>query len=77
MNHIHVSLTALEYACRSWHKHLTVVEHHATDVVSALQCFLEQKFLFWLEVSSVLGIVGGAVHGLIRVQQWLNKVCLN
>ena len=67
---------ALEYACRSWHKHLIGTDHRAADVVSALQCFLEQKFLLWLEVLSVLGAVGGAVDALNMVTKWLKEVCL-
>jgi hypothetical protein len=67
---------ALEYACRSWYKHLIVVEDCAADVVFALHCFLKQKFLFWLEVLSVLGTMGDAAHALIRTQKWLNEVCL-
>ena len=67
---------ALEYACRLWYKHL-VVKHQAADVISALCYFLEQKFLFWLEVLSVLGTVGDAVHTLNATIKWLSEVCLN
>ena len=67
---------ALEYACQSWYKHLTVTKHWTMDVVSALHCLLEQKFLFWLEVLSVLGIVGDAVCALDATVEWLNEVCL-
>ena len=68
---------ALEYACRSWYKHLIKTKHQTAGVVSALQCFLEQKFLFWLEVSSVLGVVGDAACALKTTIKWLNEVCLN
>ena len=53
---------ALEYACRSWHKHLvgTIPAH----VVPVLQEFLEKKFLFWLEALSVLGVARVAVDAL-------------
>ena len=53
---------ALEYACRSWHKHLvgTIPDH----VAPILQEFLEKKFLFWLEVLSVLGTARGAIDAL-------------
>jgi len=44
----------LEYACRSWYKHLTVTNHRTSDVHFALRRFLEKKFMFWLEVLSVL-----------------------
>ena len=53
---------ALEYACRSWHKHL--VGTIPARVVSILQEFLEKKFLFWLEVLSVLGATREAVDAL-------------
>ena len=68
---------ALEYACRSWHKHLIATEDRIGDIVSALRCFLEGKFLFWLEVLSILGVVGDAAHALDSAGKWLNKVCPN
>ncbi|KAF9644920.1 hypothetical protein BDM02DRAFT_3190178 [Thelephora ganbajun] len=56
---------ALQYACKSWHKHL-VDEHiiHTPAIASALGRFLEKKFLFWLEVLSVLGAAREAVDAL-------------
>ena len=65
---------ALEYACRSWYKHLIVAKDQTIDVVSELHHFLEGKFLSWLEVLSVLGAVGDAVHGLKVTIKWLNEV---
>ena len=53
---------ALEYACRSWHKHL--VGAIPAHVASILQEFLEKKFLFWLEVLSVLGAAREAIDAL-------------
>ena len=53
---------ALEYACRSWHKHL--VGTIPAYVVPILQEFLEKMFLFWLEVLSVLGAAREAVDAL-------------
>ena len=67
---------ALEYACRSWYKHLIVAKDQTVDVVSALHHFLEEKFLSWLEVLSVIGAVGDAVRALITTTKWLNEVCL-
>ena len=66
---------ALEYACRSWYKHLIVTGHQTEDVVSALNDFLEGKFIFWLEVLSVLGAVGSGVHALNVTIKWLDEVC--
>ena len=65
---------ALEYACRSWHKHLIATTHRTADVVSALTCFLEEKLLFWLEVLSILGAVGDAACALNATIKWLNEV---
>ena len=53
---------ALGYACRSWHKHL--VDDIPAQVASTLHQFLEEKFLFWLEVLSVLGALREAVDAL-------------
>ena len=53
---------ALEYACRSWYKHLvgTIPAH----VIPVLHEFLEKKFLFWLEVLSVIGAAREAIDAL-------------
>ena len=65
----------LRYACRSWYKHLALAESQAEAVVSALRRFLEEKFLFWLEVLSILGAARDAVHALDVTTKWLNEVC--
>ncbi|KAF9644487.1 hypothetical protein BDM02DRAFT_3102845 [Thelephora ganbajun] len=63
---------ALQYACKSWHKHL-VDEHTAytPEIISALCRFLENKFVFWLEVLSVLGAAREAVDALDLVTKRL------
>jgi len=66
---------ALEYACRSWYKHLTVTKYRDADVFSALRNFLERKFVFWLEVLSILGSMGDAARALIATTKWLDEVC--
>ena len=68
---------ALRYACRSWHMHL--VHRHripvdAFKIASTLHRFLETKFLFWLEVLSVMGAVRNAVDALQVAMGWL-EVC--
>ncbi|KAF9643222.1 hypothetical protein BDM02DRAFT_3063517, partial [Thelephora ganbajun] len=64
--------SALQYACKSWHKHL-VDEHtiRTPEIASALHQFLENKFLFWLEVLSVLGAAREAVDAFDLVTRWL------
>ena len=66
--------SALVYACRSWYTHLVVSGHLVSDVLSALLRFLEEKFIFWLEVLSVLGAVGDAARALTATLKWLNQV---
>jgi hypothetical protein len=67
---------ALQYACRSWHNHLTEIRGDVTDVVSYLRIFLEEKFLAWLEVASAVGAVGEAVVAFEKLMPWLQKVRL-
>ena len=68
--------TALQYACRSSHNHLVEAQGDITDLVLCLRTFLEEKFLAWLEVLSVLGDAGGAVVALENLMPWLDEVCL-
>ena len=67
----------LRYACESWHKHfvdLRTVPSRAPNIISVLHRFLEEKFLSWLEVLSVLGTVRDAVDALEVAANWL-EVC--
>ena len=66
---------ALRYACQSWYGHLARAVGNAVDIVSHLRVFLEDKFLAWLEVLSVLGTMRGAIIALEQVILWLQKVC--
>ena len=68
---------ALRYACVSWHVHLVgahTIPAHAPAIASTLLQFLEKKFLFWLEVLSVLGAARNAVEALQSAMDWL-EVC--
>ena len=67
---------ALRYACRSWDKHLTITNLvHTPEITPLLHRFLEKKFLFWLEVLSILGTARDAVRALSTTKEWLNEVC--
>ena len=70
----HIS-DALQYACQSWHNHLTETESDVTNVIFHLHVFLKEKFLAWLEVVSVLGAVREATVALGQLIAWLQKVC--
>ena len=68
---------SLRYACESWHKHLIDAHRapaYAPKITSVLHRFLEEKFVFWLEVLSVLGTVRDAVDALDAAGKWL-EVC--
>ena len=69
-----ISVT-LQYACQSWHSHLIKTGDDISNIFSHLQVFLEEKFLAWLEVVSVLGITRKAITALEQLIAWLQKVC--
>jgi len=71
----HIS-PALEYACKSWHNHLNGISGDTGDFLHVLHCFLEKKFLAWLEVVSVLGAARDTIIGLEKLILWLQEVCL-
>jgi len=63
----------LRYACRSWHKHLIeMAPSRVLEVEPVLRRFLEGKFIFWLEVLSILGAAREAVDALNAVAERLN-----
>jgi hypothetical protein len=67
---------ALEYACRSWHKHLSsTMPTQKLEITPILHRFLEEKFLFWLEVLSVLGATREAVDALEMIEKWTDVCC--
>ena len=68
---------ALRYACQSWHNHLTRTGGEVTDVIPHLRIFLEENFLAWLEVVSVLGATRGAITALDQLVSWLQQVCFH
>ena len=72
----HIS-DVLRYACQSWHNHLTKAGGDIAAVVSGLRLFLQENFLAWLEVVSVLGVARGAVAALEQLNSWLCKVCFD
>ena len=62
----------LQYACRSWHKHLIgTMKSRMSEIKSILSAFLKERFLFWLEVLSVLGAAREAVGALESTAKWL------
>ena len=65
---------ALQYSCLSWHVHLDdtdMTPAQAPTITPAVHQFLEKKFLFWLEVLSVVVAVRTAVEALQFTADWL------
>ena len=67
----------LQYACRSWFRHLANVPTDMLDeVMPGLRIFLEAKFLPWLEALNAIGPEGEVLDGLEATAKRLN-VCNN
>jgi len=69
--------TALQYACRFWHNHLTEARGDIMAITTALHNFLQEGFLAWLEVLSVIGAAWDAVIALEKLISWLQEVCFS
>ena len=64
---------SLLYACRSWYRHLVgTAPAHGPGITYVLHRFLEEKFLFWLEVLSVIGAAREAIDALNAAAKWLD-----
>jgi len=61
----------LSYSCRFWGTHVGAmsVEQPLVETVKAF--FDDERLLFWLEVVSLLKVVGGAVATLSCIANWL------
>jgi len=64
----------LLYSCRFWADHLAHVSDFSSDMFESLQAFMQEKFLFWLEVLSVRGEVAVAKSALLSLQEWINQM---
>jgi hypothetical protein len=65
----------LRYAAQFWVDHLMKIAFDACSD-QQVQNLLFKKFLFWLEVLSLLGIVSYGQQGLSKLMEWANKVYL-
>jgi len=66
---------SLQYACKSWHKHLSHVYTVPAHMLNTLHQFLKEKFVFWLEVLSILGACKAAVDALRVAAEKLEVCC--
>ena len=63
---------SLAYACRYWAEHLSHVSpmKSAEELIHALNEFIRNKLLYWIEVLSLLGDMAIAVTALDKVRKW-------
>ena len=66
---------ALQYACKSWYSHLIEARGDITAIIPTLRSFLQEGFLAWLEVLSVIGAARDAIIALEKLVPWLQEVC--
>ena len=66
---------SLQYACKSWHKHLTHVHMVSPHVLNIFHQFLEDKFVFWVEVLSILDALRDGVEALGVAAKQLKVRC--
>lgn len=60
----------LLYACRYWGDHLGLVQA-LDNVRSALEEFLENRLLFWMEVMNLSKYISAGAHILTQAHRWL------
>jgi hypothetical protein len=65
----------LRYAAQFWTDHLVETVYDPCSG-QGVQDLLFKNFLFWLEVLSLLGIVGYGQQALAKLIVWANEVCL-
>ena len=67
--------SSLSYACRYWADHLRdlhdMSERRDVELVNLLRIFLRTRFLFWLEVLSLVNAVESAARALLFTAEWL------
>jgi hypothetical protein len=61
--------THLRYSCRFWAEHIAGTSFNL-DLDQEVRNLLLDKLLFWLEVLSLLGMVGHASRALSRIIAW-------
>ena len=69
--------SSLEYACRFWTKHLANVPGDVPcvkQVQEVIDEFFTKRLLCWIEVLSIVGHLGVAVHAINDIRQWYISV---
>ena len=69
--------SSLEYACRFWTRHLASIPcggPQVEQVQRAVDEFFAKCLLCWVEVLSIVGHLGAAVHAINDIRQWYFSV---
>jgi hypothetical protein len=69
--------SGLEYACKSWARHLCITSRDrggVRDIIESLETFFKHNILPWLEVLSIVADLGSAVYTFRDVKAWLAEV---
>ncbi|KIK11277.1 hypothetical protein PISMIDRAFT_508624, partial [Pisolithus microcarpus 441] len=61
----------LSYSCKFWAKHLEVSQFDLSIATSVQVIMESERVLFWLEVLSLIGALGGAEGSLRSLVRWL------
>ncbi|KAI0337299.1 WD40 repeat-like protein [Trametopsis cervina] len=64
---------ALAYACRFWTDHLVATQHRQFPL-DTLFLFLVKRLFYWIEVTSLLGMVDSASLGIKEIRKWIQKL---
>jgi hypothetical protein len=68
--------THLSYACRFWEDHAREMVFEPT-VIDMLKIFLQEHFLYWLEVLSLIGHLSSASSALESSAKWIKVIFFN
>ena len=67
----------LVFACRFWTRHLASVPGdgpHAERIRGAIDEFFAKRLLCWIEVLSIVGHLGAALHAINEIRRWYISV---
>ena len=69
--------SSLEYACRFWARHLASIPGNWPQdkrLPEAIDGFLTERLLSWIEVLSIVGHLGAAAYAINNIRQWYISV---
>ncbi|KAJ7592996.1 hypothetical protein C8J56DRAFT_856501 [Mycena floridula] len=61
----------IRYSCHHWSQHLLLMGREEVSLLAELKDFMENQFLFWLEVLSVSGSISTGTQSMKILGEWL------